>query len=89
MNADDIIAHTLAGDIHCPLCVVQTMIARRELSPAARDGDAAAAPDQHAGANAIDRDDERSFDSWDIPNIAFASEVQDSDVCGACAELII
>ena len=44
---------------------------------------------QHAGATAIDRDDERSFDSWDIPNIAFANEVQDSDACGACAELII
>jgi hypothetical protein len=60
------------------------MIAHGTASPAARDMRAEDLLDQCAGAMAIDREDEYSFDSGDFPKVIFASSVEDGECCGRC-----
>lgn len=85
-KAFDIEAYTYDGEILCPTCVIERMIERREASPAARDMGTEAALDQIAEANAIDRQDEHSFDSRDFPKVVFQSQIEDDTECDRCGK---
>lgn len=59
--------------------LIETMIHRGVLSPAARDMNVEDVLNQHADANAVDRDDEYSFDSDGFPKNIFAEQLECSD----------
>ncbi|QNE48681.1 hypothetical protein F1C58_16620 (plasmid) [Glaciihabitans sp. INWT7] len=59
--------------------LVATMIKRGELSPAAADMDVEDVLNQHAGANAIERDDERTFADDEFPKVLREGNVLISD----------
>jgi hypothetical protein len=87
MNTQTIVGYTYRADNLHPDCLISTMVATRELSPAARDMSAEDVLDQHAGANAIDREDERSFDSGDFPKPFTAEQATEDEACGVCGKL--
>jgi hypothetical protein len=72
----DIAAYTYRADLYCPECIVEPLIVTGEASQAARDMDPEEVLDQIAGANAINREDEETFDSDDIPKVAFANQLR-------------
>ena len=84
MNATQIVAYTYRAEILCPACVIESMVAHRDASPATRDMGAEPALDQIAGANAIDREDEYSFDSSYFPKVVLSSQVEPDEYCNAC-----
>lgn len=59
--------------------LIETMIHQGELSPAARDMNVEDVLNQHAGANAINRDDEYSFDSDNFPKTIREEQLECSD----------
>ena len=61
------------------------MIANGIAAPAARDMFTEDVLDQCAGALAVDRWDETSYDSDEFPKVVFADWV-DEEVCGRCGE---
>lgn len=90
MHATDIVAYTYQADTWYPQCLVTVMVNDGTLSPAARSMDPEAALDQHAAANAIDREDEYSFDSDDFPKVVFSSQVEsDDETCSYCDEPLV
>jgi hypothetical protein len=74
-----IVGYTYRADNLTPENLIEQMVRAGELSPAARDMNVEEALDQHAGANAIDREDEYSFDSDDFPKVIFESQVTVTD----------
>jgi len=89
-RSDDIVAYAYAADIYCPACTVSELMARGLAAPAAADMDTEDVLDQIAGANAIDRDDERSFDSNEFPKVVFRDQIDsydDHNRCGSCGEV--
>ena len=78
-KAFDIAGYTWQAENYRPADLIAAMVASGELSPAARDMDVEHVLDQHAGALAIDRMDERSFDSDEFPKVIFWSQVTDDD----------
>lgn len=84
-KAWDIEAYTYNAALYCPDCVIEELIARGEASPGARGMDTEDALDQIAGANGIDRMDERSFDSGDFPKVVFHSDIED-ETCDRCGK---
>ena len=83
MKAFDIVAYTYRAALYCPEHLIEAMIANREASPAARDMDTEEVLDQIANANAIDRQDEHSYDSDDFPKVVFAADLDFGEVCDA------
>lgn len=79
MKSWDIVGYTYDAENYTPSGVIEAMIASSEASPAARDMSTEDALDQIAGANAIDRHDEASFDSGEFPKVIFASMVEDGE----------
>jgi hypothetical protein len=84
-----IVGYTYRADNFHPDCLISTMVASRELSPAARDMSAENVLDQHAGANAIDRDNLWSFDSGEFPKPFTDDEARGDESCGVCGKLFI
>lgn len=81
-----IVGYVYEADTYCPTCLIETLIARGEASPAARDMAAEDVLDQVAGANGIaDRFDETTFDSSEHPKVIFASESGGCS-CARCGE---
>lgn len=80
-----ITGYTYKANNYCPQCIVETMIAAGEASPGARAMPVEAVLDQCAGANAIAREDERSFDSFDFPKVIF-SDRDGGIACGRCGK---
>lgn len=76
----DIVAYQYRAHIYTPAEIVDALIADGLASPAARDMDVEDALDQIAGANAIDRMDEYSFDSDDFPKVVFRNHYQEGDL---------
>lgn len=77
-------AYLYRGDIYTPDGIVDAMIRRGEASPAARDMPVEEVLDQVAGANAIDRYDEATFDSGEFPKVVFGNQIDSGDtVVGA------
>lgn len=87
-KAWDIAGYTYRADTYCPECIVVALVQAGEASPAGYDMRAEDLLDQIAGANAIDRGDERSFDSGDFPKVIFESDVED-DICAGCGDPLI
>lgn len=85
---DDIVAYTYSADMYCPPCVIEVMVAEREAAPAARFMSVEEALDQIASANAIDREDEASYDSGEFPKVVFRDQLEVGDNCGACGRYI-
>jgi hypothetical protein len=83
-RVDEIAAYLYRADLHCPACVIEAMIARRDASPAARDMPTEAVFDQCAETLAIDRHDETSFDSSEFPKVVPRADVAEGDRCAAC-----
>lgn len=80
-----IAAYTYKAEIYCPACLIEQLIAEGEASPAARDMRVEDVLDQIAGANAIDREDEHTFDSDEFPKVVFGISLDDHERCGSCA----
>ena len=90
MHATDIVGYTYRAANWHPACLVAVMVANSDLSLAARNMTTEWALDQHAGANAIDREDESSFDSDDFPKVILSSQVEDPDeYCEYCEESLV
>ena len=85
-RADEIVAYTYRADLYCPACLIETMIGDRIAAPAARDMATSDVLDQCAGAMAIDRDDETSFDTADCPKPVLLHTLDADDLCAACHE---
>lgn len=83
-RSDEIAAYTYRAETYCPACTIEAMIAAGDASPAARNMPAEDVLDQCAEASAIDRTDEASFDSSEVPKVAFLDQVRDTDTCGHC-----
>lgn len=99
------VGYTYKAENWSASALTKELVRRGELSPAALDMNLEDALNQHAGANAIDRDDEYSFDSDDFPKVVTRDQLSCSDdwsddapehnadadgVCGSCgAELDI
>jgi len=73
------VLYTFRADTYTPQALVEHLVSIGELSPAARDMDVEEVLNQHAGANAIDRDDEESFDSDEFPKAVFEHQVTIDD----------
>ena len=66
-----IIGYTYRADNYRPADLIEEMIKNREASPGARDMNVEDVLDQIAKANAIDRYDESTYDSFDFPKVIF------------------
>lgn len=89
-HATDIVGYTFNADNYHGNCLISGMVLARELSPAALSMRNEDVLDQHAGALAIDRTDESSFDSSEFPKVIFQSMVEsDDDVCGHCGNPLL
>lgn len=83
-RADEIAAYTYRAETQCSACLTDAMIAAGDASPAARDMPTEDVLDQCAGASAIDRDDEASFDSDEFPKVVCLHQLSDGATCDAC-----
>lgn len=83
-RTDEIAAYCYRAEIFCPSCVIDAMIAAGDAAPAARDMSAEGVLDQCAGASAIERDDEVSFDSDEFPKVVFLHQLDERATCDAC-----
>jgi hypothetical protein len=91
IRPDTIVGYTYRADQYDPTCIIEEVIARREASPAARDMPTEDVLDQIAASNAIDREDERSFDSDHFPKVIFVADMSESEdeICGRCLQPLI
>jgi hypothetical protein len=83
-RAEEIAAYTYRAEVLCPSCVIEAMIAAADASPAARDMTTEDVLRQCAGANAIDRDDETSYDSDEFPTVVLLDQLHDVAACDVC-----
>lgn len=79
LKAYDIVGYTYKAENYRPEALIEMMIAEGSASPAARAMTAEEALDQIAAANAIDRQDEWTFDSGEFPKVIFASMLTEDD----------
>ena len=79
MHSFDIVGYTYRAEQWTPEGVVRQLLAERRAAPAALDMKVEDVLDQIAGAEGIDREDERSFDSDEFPKVIFADQVEDPD----------
>lgn len=78
-NATDIAGYTYKAENYRPDQLIELLITEGVASPGARSLTVEEALDQIASANAIDRYDERSFDSSEFPKVIFVSQLIDTD----------
>jgi hypothetical protein len=81
-RSDEIAAYTYQADIYCPACLIETMIADGIAAPATRDMPTDDVLEQCAGALAIDRHDDTTYDTSEFPNL-FSTGSPD-DTCTSC-----
>lgn len=79
-KADAIVGYNYKAATYCPTHLIELLVQSGKLSPAARDMREEDALDQWAGAEAIDRQDERTFDSDDFPKVILSVQSED-DTC--------
>ena len=77
-RSDEIAAYTYQADIYCPACLIETMIADGIAAPAARDMPTDDVLEQCAGALAIDRDDDTTYDTSEFPKPVFLDTPADA-----------
>lgn len=83
-RSDELAAYTYRADLYCPACVIDAMITHRDAAPATREMTVEAVLDQCACAMAIDRKDETSFDSSELPKPVCLDALDPDDRCAAC-----
>lgn len=71
-----IVGYTYRAEQFTPAGLIAYMVRNGELSPAACDMDPEWVLNQHAGALAIDREDEWSFDSGEFPKVVLSLMVE-------------
>ena len=82
------IAYTYRADNYCPDCILHIMIVHGDASPAVLDrlydptDSLESILDYLADCQAIDRADERTFDSGEFPKVIFTTE--NDEHCGLC-----
>jgi len=76
---NEIVGYTFKADNYRGDDLIEELIKAKLASPAARDMAVEDVLDQIAGANAIDREDEYTFDTDDFPKVIFGSQVDISD----------
>lgn len=87
-------AYIFNADVYHPRCIIEELIGTRELAPAARDMPVSEALWWAASANAINMDDECSYDSGEWPKSVLygvgGEEVDEDNPphCGRCLGLI-
>lgn len=79
-KAAEIVAYSYP-DTYCPEHLIEEMITRGVASPGARGMVVEDVLDQIAGADGIDRQDERTFDSNEFPKVVFSSDLEDGETC--------
>lgn len=85
MALDDIVGYSYRADTYGPECIMATvngLTVDHAAETAERDLDVLA---QEIG---IDRQDERSFDSWDFPKVIFRDQLPAEEHCGSCGEML-
>jgi hypothetical protein len=86
MPLDTVVAYTYAADIICPACAILAF------TPGCFEPLPGVTAEQVLDAVAvnrgIDRTDEWTFDSDDFPKIVFADQVEPSERCGSCSEVL-
>lgn len=87
MLSTDIVAYVFNADIYCPPCVIEALISAGIASPGARGMAVEDALDQIAGANAIDRYAEATYDSGEFPKVVFAGD--GPAICGGCGAAVV
>lgn len=95
-RTDDIVGYTYRADLYCPGCILEAMVRHGDASPAVRDftESVESTLDHLADCMALDRSDERTFDSGDFPKVVFrdslVSEGDDAypERCGSCGEVL-
>ena len=87
-RCDEIAAYSYRAEILCPACTVEALITAGDAAPAARDMPAETVLDQCAGAFAVDRDDETTFDSDEFPKVVHLDQVAADARCGDCREIL-
>lgn len=75
----DVVGYTWRAENYSGENLIEAMVKAGELSPGARGMSVEDALNQHAGANAIDREDEYSFDSDDFPKTVSGDQLACSD----------
>ena len=85
-RSDEVAAYTYRAEILCPACTIEALIAAGDAAPAACDMPAETVLDQCAGALAIDRDDETTFDSDESPKVVHLDRLAADETCGACRQ---
>lgn len=78
-SASDIAGYTYRADNYRPTDLIELLIAEGTASPGARSMTVESALDQIASANAVDRYDERSFDSSEFPKVIFVDQLTEDD----------
>lgn len=95
MRSTDIVAYTHQAEIICPACVreafmVQARRAGREDEFQGMGTEAILDWAASQARPAIDRQDERSFDSADFPKVVFLDQVTEpTTVCDGCETVIL
>lgn len=85
-RCDEIAAYAYRAEMLCPACTIEALISAGDAAPAARDMPAETVLDQCAGALAVDRDDEATFDSGEFPKVVHLDQVAADERCGACRQ---
>jgi hypothetical protein len=83
-RGDDIAAYTYRADIYCPACLIEATIADGLAAPAARDMPTDDVLEQCAGALAIDRDDDTTYDTGEFPKPVFLDWLTSDEACTRC-----
>lgn len=77
-HSTDIVGYTYKAENYRPEDLIERLIRDGLATPAARDMAVEDVLDQIAGANAIDRQDEYSFDTDDFPKVIFRDQWEDT-----------
>ena len=80
-KSDAIVGYSYKASTFCPTHLIELMVQNGKLSPAARDMLEEDALDQLAEAEAVDREDEHSFDSDDFPKVILSVDLEDGESC--------
>jgi hypothetical protein len=83
-----IVGYDYRASRYCPTHLIEQLVADGDASPAAIDMNEEEVLDQIAGANGIDRRDERSFDSGDFPKVVLSVNTEGEDACETCGEVL-
>ena len=81
-----IAAYAYQADIYCPACLIEAMIADGLAAPAARVTPTDDVLEQCAGALAIDRADDTTYDTSEFPKPVHLDWLTSDDTCARCHE---